>query len=102
MSFGFALRPDLPGPPVTKKKLFRAADRFYSIPDTSCKKDSEQARLIGSCNNEFLRLIDCHNGSNLSQVNEYLQVNPFTARQTPENEIAYERLMDVRLKLYVS
>ena len=70
--------------------------------ERAVKKDSEQARLIGSCNNEFLRLIDCHNGSNLLQVNEYLQVNPFTARQTPENEIAYERLMDVRLKLYVS
>jgi hypothetical protein len=37
-----------------------------------------------------------------SQVEDYLQVNPFTARQTPENELAYERLMDVRLKLYVS
>ena len=36
------------------------------------------------------------------QVTEYLQENPFTAKQTPENEIAYERLMDVRLKLLVS
>ena len=36
------------------------------------------------------------------QVNDYLQEDPFRARQTPENEIAYERLMDVRLKLYVS
>jgi hypothetical protein len=35
------------------------------------------------------------------QVDEYLQEDPFTAKQTPENEIAYERLMDVRLKLYV-
>ncbi len=35
------------------------------------------------------------------QVNEYLQENPFTAKQTPENEIAYERLMDVRMKLLV-
>ena len=32
-------------------------------------------------------------------MNQYLQVSPFTAKQTPENEVAYERLMDVRLKL---
>ena len=32
-------------------------------------------------------------------VNAYLQDSPFTAKQSPENEIAYERLMDVRLKL---
>ena len=31
----------------------------------------------------------------------YLQESPFTAKQTPENEEAYERLMDVRMKLYV-
>jgi len=30
-----------------------------------------------------------------------LSEDPFSARQTPENEVAYERLMDVRLKLYV-
>jgi len=35
----------------------------------------------------------------LDYVNAYLQQSPFTAKQTPENEIAYERLMDVRLKL---
>ena len=32
-------------------------------------------------------------------VNAYLKDSPFTAKQSPENEIAYERLMDVRLKL---
>ena len=32
-------------------------------------------------------------------VKAYLQDSPFTAKQSPENEIAYERLMDVRLKL---
>ena len=32
-------------------------------------------------------------------VNAYLQDSPFTAKQSTENEIAYERLMDVRLKL---
>ena len=32
-------------------------------------------------------------------VNSYLQESPFTAKQSTENELAYERLMDVRLKL---
>ena len=32
-------------------------------------------------------------------VNNYLKVSPFVAQQTPENETAYERLMDLRLKL---
>ena len=32
-------------------------------------------------------------------VNAYLQDSPFTAKQSTENEIAYERLMDIRLKL---
>ena len=32
-------------------------------------------------------------------VNSYLQESPFTAKQSTENEIAYERLMDIRLKL---
>ena len=36
------------------------------------------------------------------QVRIYLQESPFLAKQTPDNEIAYERLMDVRCKLYVS
>jgi len=35
----------------------------------------------------------------MDYVNEYLKISPFTAKQTPENEVAYERLMDVRLKL---
>jgi len=35
----------------------------------------------------------------MDYVNQYLQVSPFLAKQTQENEIAYERLMDVRLKL---
>ncbi|XP_023331908.1 uncharacterized protein LOC111704027 [Eurytemora carolleeae] len=35
----------------------------------------------------------------MDYVNEYLKVSPFIAKQTKENEIAYERLMDVRLKL---
>ena len=48
-------------------------------------------------------LFDIHfKFAQLLQVTEYLQENPFTAKQTPENEIAYERLMDVRLKLLVS
>lgn len=36
----------------------------------------------------------------MEMVDAYLEENPFTAKQTPENEIAYERLMDVRMKLY--
>ena len=32
-------------------------------------------------------------------VNNYLKDSPFIAKQTPENETAYERLMDVRLKM---
>ena len=35
----------------------------------------------------------------MDMVKAYLQDSPFTAKQSPENEIAYERLMDVRLKL---
>jgi len=35
----------------------------------------------------------------MEMVNSYLSESPFTAKQTPENETAYERLMDVRLKL---
>ena len=35
----------------------------------------------------------------MDMVNAYLQESPFTAKQSTENEIAYERLMDVRLKL---
>ena len=35
----------------------------------------------------------------MDMVNAYLQDSPFTAKQSTENEIAYERLMDVRLKL---
>jgi len=35
----------------------------------------------------------------MDMVNAYLKDSPFTSKQTPENEIAYERLMDVRLKL---
>ena len=37
----------------------------------------------------------------LDLVQKYLQESPFLARQTPENELAYERLMDARVKLYV-
>ena len=32
-------------------------------------------------------------------VTAYLQHSPFTSQQTPNHETAYERLMDVRLKL---
>ena len=35
----------------------------------------------------------------MDYVNEYLKGSPFIAKQSPENELAYERLMDVRLKL---
>jgi len=35
----------------------------------------------------------------MDMVNEYLKESPFTAKQSPENETAYERLMDVRLKM---
>ena len=38
----------------------------------------------------------------LDSVKNYLQDSPFLAKQTPENEAAYERLMDVRCKLFVS
>ena len=46
-----------------------------------------------------------HNHFNLFQiiemnmVNNYLKESPFVAKQTPENELAYEKLMDVRLKM---
>ena len=38
----------------------------------------------------------------IDSVKAYLQDSPFLAKQTPENEAAYERLMDIRCKLYVS
>ena len=38
----------------------------------------------------------------LDSVKKYLSENPFTAKQTTENESAYERLMDIRCKLFVS
>ena len=38
----------------------------------------------------------------LDFVTTYLEESPFKAKQTPGNEIAYEKLMDVRVKLYVS
>merc|ERR1712047_141719 len=34
----------------------------------------------------------------MNMVNNYLKESPFVAKQTPENELAYEKLMDVRLK----
>ena len=40
--------------------------------------------------------------TDMDAVNSYLAKNPFTAEQTSDNEEAYERLMDVRCKLYVS
>ena len=40
--------------------------------------------------------------TDLEAVDSYLAVNPFTAQQTHDNEEAYERLMDVRMKLFVS
>merc|ERR1712213_259149 len=35
----------------------------------------------------------------MNLVNNYLKESPFVAKQTPENELAYEKLMDVRLKM---
>jgi len=35
----------------------------------------------------------------MDSVNNYLKDSPFIAKQTPENELAYEKLMDVRLKM---
>lgn len=35
----------------------------------------------------------------MDMVQDYLKESPFVAKQTPENETAYERLMDVRLKM---
>merc|ERR1712130_1072299 len=32
-------------------------------------------------------------------VNNYLKESPFVAKQTPDNELAYEKLMDIRLKV---
>lgn len=40
--------------------------------------------------------------ADMDAVDAYLAINPFTAEQTSDNEEAYERLMDVRCKLYVS
>jgi len=35
----------------------------------------------------------------MNMVNNYLKESAFVAKQTPENELAYEKLMDVRLKM---
>jgi hypothetical protein len=35
----------------------------------------------------------------MDMVNAYLKESPFVAKQSTENETAYERLMDVRLKM---
>ena len=35
----------------------------------------------------------------MNMVNNYLKESPFVAKQTPDNELAYEKLMDVRLKM---
>ena len=38
----------------------------------------------------------------IDDINTYLEKSPFTAKQTPENERAYEKLMDLRMKMFVS
>ena len=40
--------------------------------------------------------------TDIEAVDAYLALNPFTAQQTSDNEEAYEKLMDCRMKLYVS
>ena len=40
--------------------------------------------------------------TDIEAVDAYLAVNPFSAQQTSDNEDAYEKLMDCRMKLYVS
>ena len=41
-------------------------------------------------------------GPDMAVVDAYLAKNPFTAEQSSENEAAYEKLMDIRCKLFVS
>ena len=48
--------------------------------------------LITNSNNIF-QIIE------MNMVNNYLKESPFVAKQTPDNELAYEKLMDVRLKM---
>merc|ERR1712209_385893 len=36
----------------------------------------------------------------MAMVDNYLSESPFRAKQTKENELAYEKLMDCRMKLY--
>lgn len=38
----------------------------------------------------------------IEAINAYLENSPFSAKQTPENERAYEKLMDLRMKMFVS
>ena len=35
-------------------------------------------------------------------ISTYLKSSPYTAQQTDDNVAAYEKLMDIRMKLYVS
>jgi len=39
-------------------------------------------------------------GADMAVVDAYLAKNPFTAEQSSENEAAYEKLMDIRCKLF--
>ena len=41
-------------------------------------------------------------GADFAAIDAYLAQNPFTATQTTDNEAAYEKLMDIRCKLFVS
>ena len=41
-------------------------------------------------------------GADMAVVDAYLAKNPFTAEQSTDNEAAYEKLMDIRCKLFVS
>lgn len=59
-------------------------------------------QLVHRIGSEWYKAVKKDPSCDMEIINLYLNNDPFTAKQTPENEEAYEHLMDVRMKLYVS
>ena len=49
----------------------------------------------------WLKLARKQPPEDFEKIKAYLQDSPFTARQTPDNEAAYEKLMDIRMSMTV-
>ncbi len=60
------------------------------------------ADLMRRVAREWYDRAEAEHKADFRDIHDYLQHSPFTANQTDDNEAAYEKLMDVRMKLYVS